>query len=505
MNHTKTLFLFTLLAVLALSACSGVPAGPCTVNCTPTGNATLSITLQAKPLAPPPNTNIISYSLTVAGLTLTPASGNPINIPGPFTFDMVRLQSDSGFLGTVVVPAGTYTSLTLSFTDAVVTACTDTAGVPGCNSGSIKQVTGGAGLPVITLPNGGLVLSSNQQAGLSVYFDMGGTLTVANQVISAVNLANANLTTITLGASHPSSLTSTQLDYLEDITGSVSVSGNNVTIKTVNQGTYTATADSNTFYSPNCNLNGIGDGTNTINCVQANQVASMDVVLNEDGTLELISYDPLSSAMATNNDWIEGTVVFTPTSTTQFTLVASNADVSTSGSILPSPFVIGTNVTVNLTAPQGPNVLFGVDTNGLSVSAADVANFNGANSATVLLPGQNVAIHVKTLVSANGALTVSSDALELRSTRIAGIAAQNGTTSAFSFSSTSLPPFFGFTNPQILVQLTNGTPPSQNTTHYDGVTTSTSITNGDIYSTRAIYFGQFAGNPFVAGKVRQNQ
>jgi hypothetical protein len=501
MNRTKTLFLFTLLAVLALSACSGVPAGPCTVNCTPTGNATLSITLQAKPLAPPPNTNIISYSLTVAGLTLTPSSGNPINIPGPFTFDMVRLQSDSGFLGTVVVPAGTYTTLTLSFTDAVVTACTNTAGVPGCNSGSIKQVTGGAGLPIITLPNGGLVLSSNQEAGLSVYFDMGGTLTVANQVISAVNLANANLTTITLGASHPSSLTSTQLDYLEDITGSVSVSGNNVTIKTVNQGTYTATADSNTFYSPNCNLNGIGDGTNTINCVQTNQVASMDVVLNEDGTLELISYDPLSSAMATNNDWIEGTVAFTPTSATQFTLVASNADVSTSGSILPSPFVIGTNVIVNLTG----GVVFGVDTNGLNVSAADVANFNGANSATALLPGQTVAVHVQTLISANNVLTVTSDALELRSTRIAGTASQSGTTSGYSFSSTSLPPFFGFTTPQLTVVVTNGTPPAQNTTHYDGVTGSTNIVNGDIYSARAIYFGQFAGNPFVAGKVRQNQ
>jgi hypothetical protein len=501
MNHTKTLFLFTLLATLALSACSGVPAGPCTVNCTPTGNATLSITLQAKPLAPPPSTNILSYSLTVSGLTLTPSTGNPINIPGPLTFDMVRLQSDSGYLGTVTVPAGTYTTLTLSFTDAVVTACTDTAGVPGCNSTSIKQVTGGAALPVITLPNGGLILSSNQQAGLSVYFDMGGTLTVANQVISAVNLANANLTTITLGPTHPSSLTATQLDYLEDITGSVSVSGNNVTIKTVNHGSITAVADSNTFYSPNCNLNGIGDGTNTINCVQNNQVASMDAILNEDGTLELISYDPLSSAMTTNNDWIEGVVVFTPNSASQFNLVASDADVSTTGSVLPSPFVIGTSVTVNLTA----GVLFGVDTNGLNVSAADVANFNGANSATVLLPGQTVAIHVKTLTTANSVLTVSSDAVELRSTRVAGTAAQNGTTSAFVFSSTSLPPFFGFTTPQQLVEITNGTPPSQNTTHYDGVTASTGITNGDIYSTRALYFGQFAAFPFVAGKVRQNQ
>ncbi len=205
MNHTKALVLFTLLGAAAFAGCSGVPAGPCTVNCTPTGNATLSVTLQSKPLAltPAPNTNILTYSLTVAGLSLTPASGNPINIPGPLTFDMMRLQSDSGLLGTVTVPSGTYASLTLSFTDAVVTSCTSTAGVAGCNTASVIQNKGGVAAPVITFPNGGLVITSNQQAGVSVVFDMGGTLTVANQVVSAVNLANSNLTAITPGLHAP--------------------------------------------------------------------------------------------------------------------------------------------------------------------------------------------------------------------------------------------------------------------------------------------------------------
>src|SRR5271163_2755607 len=230
MNHTKTIFLFTLLAAATLSACSGLPESSiCTTNCTVTGNATLSITLQATPLTPPPNTNILSYSLIVGGATITPASGSVTNISGPFTFDMTRLQSDSAFIGTVTLPPGTYTSLTLSLTSAQVTYCTVTAGLPGCTASSVAQVSGGATASVITFPNGGLALSPNQQAGISVDFNMGPTLTVNNLgVVTGVNLAavsganNAVLSTITLGPTHPSSLASTQLDYLEDVTGNVS-------------------------------------------------------------------------------------------------------------------------------------------------------------------------------------------------------------------------------------------------------------------------------------------
>jgi hypothetical protein len=504
MNHTKSVLLFALLISLSTTACSGLGDSGGVVPPPPvTGDATLSITLQAKPLAPPPGTNILSYSLTVGGLTLTPATGNPINIAGPLTFDMMRLESDSGFLGTVTAPAGTYTSLTVSLTDAVVTFCTDTTGVPGCNTASVVSVTGGASSPIITLPNGGLVLTSNQQTGLSIDFNLGGTLTLTGQTISRVDLSTvANLTVIPLGTTHPSDLTATQLDYLEDIIGSVAVSGNSVTITTANHGTITAVADSNTFFSPNCNLSGIGDGTNTINCVQANQVASIDAILNADGTMKLIAFDPISAVSTTNNDFIEGVVAFTPSNPNQFTLIASDAALTTSGSVLAKPFPIGTVVNVTLKA----NTPFAVDTNGLSVAVSDVANFNtGTGSATSLLPGQVVAIRVASFTNNSGVFAVMTDALELRSSRIAGTAAQNGTNTGFLYSGTSLPPYLGINLPTPLVELTTGTPPTQNSTHFDGVTSATGIINGTTYSTRALYFGQNASFPFVAGKVRQNQ
>jgi hypothetical protein len=503
MNYTKSLLLCALLISLSTTACSGLGDSGGVVPPPVNADATLSVTLQAKPLTPPPGTNILSYSLTVGGLTLTPATGNPINVPGPLTFDMMRLQSDSGFLGKVTAPAGTYTSLTVSLTDAVVTFCTDTPGVPGCNTASVVSVTGGASSPVITLPSGGLVLTSNQQTGLSIDFNIGGTLTLTGQTISRVDLSTAaNLTVIPLGTAHPSDLTATQLDYLEDIIGSVAVSGNNVTITTANHGTITAVADSNTFFSPNCNLSGIGDGTNTINCVQANQVASIDAILNADGTMKLIAFNPISTVSTTNNDFIEGVVAFPPTNPNQFTLIASDAALTTSGTVLPKPFPIGTVVNVTLKA----NTPFAVDTNGLAVADSDVANFNtGTGSATSLLPGQMVAIRVAGFTNTSGVFAVMTDALELRSSRIAGTAAQNGTNTGFLYTGTSLPPYLGINLPVPLVEFTIGTPPTQNSTHFDGVTSSTGIINGTTYSVRALYFGQNASFPFVAGKVRQNQ
>ncbi|MGA2810948.1 MAG: hypothetical protein ABSG16_06070 [Candidatus Acidiferrum sp.] len=514
MNYTKTLFLFALLVAMTMTACSGLEdrggGGGGGGGGTNPGDATLSFTLQATPLAAPPDTNILSYVLVVGGATLTPASGSVINIPGPFTFDMTRLESDSAFLGTASVPAGTYTSLTVSLTSASVTYCTVTTGVTGCAAGSVTQVSGGATASVITFPNGGLVLSSSQQAGLSVDFNLAATLTVSNAgAVTAVNLAptmvgttNPVLSTITLGSTHPSSLTSTQLDYLEDVTGNVtSVSGNIVTVKTATYGSIAATANSNTFYSPNCNTLNLGL---SIACAQVNQVASINATLNADGTITLISYDPISAASATNNDWLEGVVTYNPTNSAQFNIVVNDADVSNSGTLLPTTIPIGAPVTVKYSTSNTP--VFGVDTQGLNVPA-DYTNFQGTLPATSLLPGQAVAVHVTNYSSTGGnptGILVTTDAVEIRFSRVAGTAAVGGNTISFSLSSASLPTYFGLTTASQLVELTSGTPPSTNSTNYDGVSSPTSIVSGDTYSIRALYFGQFDAYPFVAAKVRQN-
>lgn len=488
-----------------MSACSGLGddganfGGGGTSGGGGTTNATFSVTLQAKPLALPANATILSYNVTIGGLVLTPASGSAIASSGSATFDLTRLQSDSALLASFSAPAGNYTSMSLSISTASVTYCTVTAGVAGCNPGTVSSTTVAGTNGLITFPNGGLVLTSGQETGASIYFDMGSTLTVLNQVPS-LSFTNLNLTLITLGPTHLSSLTSTQLDYLEDITGAVTVSGNQVTITTRNNVQLITTADSNTFYSPNCNNAGIGDGTNTINCVQSTQIASINAALNQDGTLELLSYDPLAPTSTSSNDWIEGIVAYAPNSSTQFTIVANDASQLSGNTMLPTS-LIGLPINVNL--QNNSPITFNVDTQGLQVPA-DYTNFVGTLPATTLLAGQTVAVHVLSYTAGTPASVITDSAI-VRFTRIAGSASQGGVVNNFTYDATTLPAFYSFGTPTELVELTAGTPPATNSTNYDGISNSSGITSGSTYSVRALFFGQFDAFPFVAAKVRQNQ
>src|SRR6266478_898215 len=109
MNRNKALLLFLLLASFCLAACSG-PTTVCTVNCGGGGSATVSFTLVADTL--PANPSILSFKVTIDRITLTPTTGTAQTFtPNPaLVVDLMRLQSDTAFLGTLTnVPSGSYT------------------------------------------------------------------------------------------------------------------------------------------------------------------------------------------------------------------------------------------------------------------------------------------------------------------------------------------------------------------------------------------------------------
>src|SRR6202043_3989139 len=138
-----------LLFAVCLMSCSGSPKNP-----SPGGStATLSVTMTAVPLTPPPNTNLLSFAVDVNTITLTSSTGASVNIPlnaTTFTVDLTKLQSDSAFLGTsATVPAGSYASITVSLSNPVVTFCTQTASNTGCAFGSVTKISGAAAAPKI--------------------------------------------------------------------------------------------------------------------------------------------------------------------------------------------------------------------------------------------------------------------------------------------------------------------------------------------------------------------
>jgi hypothetical protein len=491
MRRNYVLILILTAGALVLNACSGVPN-----KGTPsTGTATLSVTMSATPLVPPPGATILSFSVDVVGISLTPSSGTAVPVPltsgsGTYAVDLTRLQSDSVLLATTgTIAAGTYTGVSLSLSNPSLTYCTVTTGIPGCNAGSLTTITAGTATPLATTT---LTLTTNQQTGIELNLDLNKLVTVASttQVPTLDLTATNSLTSVALPKT--SSLATGQLDFVEDITGIVTtVSGQNVTVQTATRGSLTATANSSTVFSPNC-------ATADITCVQLGQVASVDTSLNPSGTLTMLEYDPLDGPTSIH-DYIEGVITAPPTSPTQFELVTNDLVEAPSGSLISSA-ILGAPVLVTL----GAGATFDVDVKGLLVPAQAIS-FEGATDTSVLFPGQQVAVQVTNYTAASGSTpaTVTASLVNLRYTRVAGTVLASAPPTTLTLQ--NLPPFFGLTiNP--VVQLSNGTPPSSPGTNYDGVSSASGITAGttQTFSMRALYFGPVATTPFSAAKVRAN-
>jgi hypothetical protein len=454
------------------------------------------MTWTAVPLTPPPNTNLLSFIVDVNTITLTSSTGSNVNIPlnsTNFSVDLTKLQSDSAFLGTsATVPAGSYTSMTVSLSNPVVTFCTQTLGNTGCAAGSITTISGGAAAaPKISSAPFPLTLTSNQQTGLALNFNLGNALTVnAAQVVTAVNLGAANVLSANSLPSTSTSLAAGQLDFVEDVTGvvtAVNTTTQSVTVHTATRGSLTAVANSSTVFSPDCTAFSLS--LTFSSCVVQGHVASLDMVLKADGTLTLLEYDPLAT---TPGDWIEGVVPAAPSSSTQFSLVTNDAVFATSGSIISPKLSFGTIVNATLVNPNP----FLVDSKGLTIPV----NLFAGTDASILLPGQTLSVHVTAFTPAGSTpATASIDRVYLRFTRVSGTVAATGTLASFNIQ--NLPSFFGLSTQQS-VQLTPGAPPSTPATNFDGVSSGTALSNPQTVSIRALYFGRGTATPFSAAKVR---
>jgi hypothetical protein len=481
---------------LLCTACSGLPQGGSTPPAS--GTATVALTMSATPLTPPPGTTILSFSVNVNSIALTPSSGTAFSFPlntgsSTFAVDLTRLQSDSAFLGlSTGVPAGLYTSITVGLSNPAVTYCTIAVGTPGCTAGSVTTIQPSVATPVITTS---FTLTGNQQTGLALNFDMNKAITVdATTQIPSVDLTVANVLTA-VSLPRPASFATGQLDFVEDITGTVtSVSGQTVIVATATHGSYTATGSTaGTVFSPAC-------ATGSISCAQIGQVASIDTALNADGTLTLLEYDPIDTS-ATTKDWIEGTIAATPTSLTQFQLVTNEEVLATTNSLVGNSLSLGQPVQVTL----GSAATFDVDVKGLTVPVPQATAFAGASDTTLLLPGQTVAVRVTGFTAGSSTIPAQAtvDVVDLRFSRVPATVLSVAPPTTMTLQ--NLPPLFGLTINSV-VQLSTGTPPNFAATNYDGVSSASGITAGasQTYTIRALYFGPVASTTFSAAKVRAN-
>jgi len=487
MNLKRSVVFVASVPILALISCSGVKK-PCTVNCDgASGNATLILTLAAVPLVPPPGMSILSFAVTLGAVSLTPsAGGSDVNVPlnsTSYVVDLTRLQSDSSFLGQSIasVPTGTYNRLSVNLS-AVVTYCTATSGTPGCNAGSVAQITKGFATPAAAAFS--LTLSAHQTAGLRILINFTKALTAnpITQAVTAVDLSAPDVVT-TLALPPPAStLSSDQFDYVEDVTGLVTAaSRSSVTLQTATRGAITFAITSTTIGSPNCVIQ------NTPCTPTVGQIASLDATLSSMGAFTLLEFDPLSTTSA---DLIEGIVTSQNTSNTQFHIVTNDFVPASKGSLV-GGLSLGDPINVTLASGVLP---FLIDSKGLPIVNTP---FNGGTSATDILPGQTLALRVTgfTAKSGNSPASAQADVVVLRFTRVAG---NVSAAPSPNLSIQSLPAFFG-QNAPAQVQFGNGSP----ITYLDGYSSIGGISTGDNVAIRALYFGSTAP-AFTAAKVRKN-
>ncbi len=225
MNRIKTLSFFPLLLLTALSlaACSG-SKNRCTSNCG-TGTATVSLTLVADTL--PANPSILSFKVSILGITLTPTTGTAQTIhPSPSVVDLMRLQSDTAFLGALTnVPSGSYTvQVSLSSPEIVFlndTGSTITANGKMCLNNVVCSVTfTSVGTPTISSFTFNATASGQQ--GVELDFNLKNAISLSTGTLSVnFNPASPNpgvLTAFTLPRTN-ANLGTNQLELIEDFTG----------------------------------------------------------------------------------------------------------------------------------------------------------------------------------------------------------------------------------------------------------------------------------------------
>jgi hypothetical protein len=508
MNRSKALLFLpvVLFAALSLSSCSG-PKGVivCKTNCG--GSANLSFTLVADTL--PAHPLILSFKVIVSGITVTSSTKTSTLTPPSSPIDLMQLQTDSAFLGTLTnLPNETISSLTVAIASQQITFLNDTGVAltsPTCAINAICSFNPGT-INSVLINNLSQVFSANSGFGIDFNLANAIKLTGTTLTVDFSNTATKNVLTSFLLPRGNSNLGTGQFDLIEDFTGVVSLNGQKATITSLTHGTLTAAATSSTNFDtdPSGTLCPVTTKQSLATCVSNNQVASMDAVLNSDGTLSIREIEPL---LATQQDVVQGIITsISSPGQAQFTILTTDRFETATGTLI-GPLNVGDFLTVNLVNAKN----FLVDTKGLPVAnsfSGNLGNFTNVNNTTALRVGQTVAVHVTGFTPANGNTFAScnSDTVTLRWSRFVATV-QSASSPAFTI--TGLPSYFGFTQGSLfVVQTFTGTPGADGVTNFDGVTDGTGLKpSTPPVAIRALFIentNNSASPAFFAAKVRQH-
>jgi hypothetical protein len=420
-----------LLSCVALASCGGRVGS--TGGTPPPDTAPVVLTVTD---TPPTKVSILSAEVTLTGATLSP--GNVPLFSGATTIELTRLQTDIAYIGTTLVPPGSYTGLALTFSNPMLTIENDT-GSPLATGGSNPSCASGT---ICTIQS----VATNLSTTITLSPAMTVSATSGAGLLADVNLTN--LLSATLGSDFKNGVTVSQFTPAgsgappvgaEDVVGHVaSVDATHSKFSLQNaMTTVSLTVDNTTTF-----LNPTGTcTTSSISCVQANQILSVDIGIRADGTpvaRNVLFEDPDSTDFE-----VEGVV--TSTGSQQFTMVTLTESAMITG------LKTGDVATIHYstTSPATPFDKDFVYADSLPVDTTGLLFGMPAD----LLVGQEVQVRRNPTISSGTSIT--ADRVRLRSSRVSGMVF-SGVSTLFDLS--NLPSLFTtHATSQIQVKTTSST------------------------------------------------
>jgi hypothetical protein len=477
-----------------MNSCSGLGGnGGCTTNCGGTANLTISLFD-----TPPVGTNVLSFTLPIAGISLTPTTGSPVPVATVVpAAEITRLQTDSTVIADQAsVAAGTYNtiSVTIGPTSATnnlflnTSGSTITAGTTSCANNSICDLPVGA-IFTVSIPLS-LTLTANQNQWIGLDFNLNQAITGVGTGSISVDFSQAGVLTAT--TTPRVGIPAGSVDTVEDYIGVVqAVSSSSITVQSGINGTTLTAAITSTTEIDLAPVNYSNCPGTAVACVTVGSTVSLNSNLASDGSFTATEIDVLN---ATAVDEVEGILLPTVSGGTITGAQLILADKSAVTSSALSSATYGTDVILTLSNLA----TFSVDTNSLSTQLPQpVVGFSGTGN---LLAGQVVRVQVSGIgTDNNGNVTATANNVLLRWSRLTGTVNSVG---GNVFTVANLPSYINSLNS--VLSLTPQVNTYPNLTAFDGITGVAELQTGATSSAsfRALYLAQGATYPFQANKVR---
>jgi hypothetical protein len=395
---------------------------------------------------------VLFFQLSITGASLEPGNVSLLSSTNPIPVNVSQLQTESAFLGSANVAAGTYTSLSLTFSNPQLTIynASDSAITSSCAIGTVCQLTPTTTPLTLTFSSAPFPVTAAVNSPLALMLDIH-----LNRIIQpdlTVDLAATNGVTL---SQLPSPATGQPISALGRLIGTVqSVGTNQFTLQTPDGRTFTVDVNSSTTYnipsSALCPISGtvscnLACPADTFSCVAVGEVVKVTVSLQSDGTLLASEVDYVQSA---GQQVVEGTIV--------------GLSLSGGNTIMDLILQVEPLNSMSSTLPQGAHASVTVPSSGVTY-AVDWGSFTPPSDSNLgpfaggLLVGQEVLVVVQgSVTTASGSGTSSTEgsnpvgpapisfttnSITLEPTQITG-QISNINASALNFNPITFPSFF---------------------------------------------------------------